>query len=62
MIHSGVIIMMSNTITPSGFKFKDLIKSPFKRNNTERVDPQEGQGTFVTCLNKQKLPLRLLTE
>lgn len=54
--------MISKTITPNGFKFKELIKSPFKRNNTDRVDPQDGQGTFVTCLNKQKLPLRVLTE
>ena len=54
--------MISKITTPKGFKFNKPIKSPFNIDITDLVEPHEGHGTFVTCLNKQKLPLRLPTE
>jgi hypothetical protein len=38
---------------PNGFMKKAPEKSPFRMDKTERVDPHEGQGIPVTCLNKQ---------
>jgi len=39
--------------TPKGFQNSAPIKSPFRMERTDRVDPQEGQGMPVIRLNKQ---------
>lgn len=38
---------------PKGFQKIAPTKSPCKTESTDLVDPQEGQGISVTCLNKQ---------
>jgi hypothetical protein len=37
---------------PKGFQYNDPAISPFKKDKTDLVDPQEGHGIVVTCLNK----------
>ncbi len=39
---------------PIGFHFNDCIMSPFIKLITDRVDPQEGQGSVVVFFNMQK--------
>lgn len=38
---------------PIGLNLNALIKSPFSNEITERLEPQEGQGIFVTYLIAQ---------
>jgi len=38
---------------PKGFQSIASVKSPFRIDRTDLVEPQEGQGTPVTRLNKQ---------
>ena len=40
---------------PIGLNLNALIKSPFNNEITERLEPQEGQGIFVTYLIAQTL-------
>lgn len=38
---------------PNGFKSIAPTISPFRKDNTDLVEPQDGQGIPVTRLNKQ---------
>ena len=49
----GAIIIISPTIIPKGLIKIAERKFPCESCITERVVPQEGQGTVVTFLNKQ---------
>jgi hypothetical protein len=44
---------MSRIIIPNGLRRRAPAKSPFRKERTDLVEPQEGQGTPVTRLNKQ---------
>lgn len=52
-IHKGVITMIITNIIPKGFQYKAPAISPFMMDKIDLVDPQDGQGMVVTCLNKQ---------
>ena len=43
--------MMAIKINPNGFQNKAPKTSPLRSDNTDRVDPQEGQGIPVMRLN-----------
>lgn len=46
------------SINPIGFQYNASKNLPCKSESTDLVDPQEGQGIFVTCLNMQtSIPL-----
>ena len=49
--------MANPTITPNGFNHNAWEKSPWKRNDTDLVVPQEGQGYVVIFLKKQPIGL-----
>jgi len=43
---------MNVRIIPKGFQSNAPVKSPFRIDRTDLVEPQEGQGIPVTRLNK----------
>ena len=45
--------MIKAIIKPRGFIKNDLAKSPCNMETTDLVEPQEGQGIFVTCFIRQ---------
>jgi len=49
----GETIIINIKIRPNGFQPIALNTSPCKRDNTDLVDPQEGQGIFVKYLKIQ---------
>jgi len=53
MIQRGEMNRMEMIIIPNGFQSVAVIKSPFRIDSIDLVDPQEGQGIPVTRLNKQ---------
>jgi hypothetical protein len=48
---------MRINISPIGFQYKASAIFPWIRDNTDRVEPQEGQGIPVTCFIKQTPPM-----
>lgn len=57
---NGRTIIIKNNIKPIGLYNKALPISPFSNNNTERVDPHEGQGIPVAFLKRQTpIPLEM---
>jgi len=53
MIQSGDTIRMNMIIIPNGLQRNAPVKSPFRIESTDLVDPHEGQGIPVKRLNKQ---------
>lgn len=52
-IQTGASNIIDATIKPRGLIFRASTNCPLNKDNTERVEPQEGQGIFVTCLMMQ---------
>jgi hypothetical protein len=52
---SGKTIKRAAKIIPNGFIIKAWKKNPFTNDTIARVDPQDGHGSAVICLNKQTL-------
>jgi len=50
MVQAGIKIIIAMSSKPIGFQCKLSVKSPFKREIIDLVEPHEGQGILVTCL------------